>query len=81
MSEKTIRVLLIEDNLGDARLIRKTLADAMQADPDIPNFDIMRAAKLSTGLKRLAKGDIDIVLLNLSLPDIGVWTNATERTA
>jgi len=69
MSETTIRVLLIEDNLGDARLIRKALADAIQADPDIPNFDIVRAAKLSTGLKRLAKGDVDVVLLDLSLPD------------
>ncbi|MBN1815314.1 MAG: PAS domain S-box protein [Anaerolineae bacterium] len=68
MSEKT-RVLLIEGNLGDARLIRKTLTDATQADPDAPDFDVVRTAKLSTGLKRLAKGDIDVVLLDLSLPD------------
>ena len=69
MSEKKIRILLIESNLRDARFIRGMLTDAAQTDPDIPSFDIVRAAKLSTGLKRLSKGDIDVVLLNLSLPD------------
>jgi two-component system cell cycle sensor histidine kinase/response regulator CckA len=69
MSEKTTRILLIEDNLGDARLIRKILSSVNQTDPDIPGFDIVRATKLSTGLKRLGKEDIDAVLLDLSLPD------------
>jgi PAS domain S-box-containing protein len=69
MSEKTIRILLIEDSLSNARLVRDTLADAVQTNPDIPDFDLVRTVKLSTGLKRLAKGDIDVALLDLSLPD------------
>jgi two-component system, cell cycle sensor histidine kinase and response regulator CckA len=69
MSEKTIKILLIEDNSRDARLIRESLAEAMQADPDISDFELVRAAKLSTGLKRLGRGDIDAILLDLSLSD------------
>jgi PAS domain S-box-containing protein len=61
---KPIKVLLIEDNPGDARLIREMLAEERGA-----TFDLERADRLSTGLERLAKGEIDVVLLDLSLPD------------
>lgn len=61
---RRIRVLLIEDNPGDARLIRETLAGASHANFEVECFD-----RLSTGLTRLGKGDIDVVLLDLSLPD------------
>jgi two-component system cell cycle sensor histidine kinase/response regulator CckA len=69
MSDKTTRILLIEDNPGDARFIRKVLADAMPADPSAPAFDLTCARRLSSGLKRLAKGRFDAILLDLSLPD------------
>jgi MinD-like ATPase involved in chromosome partitioning or flagellar assembly/CheY-like chemotaxis protein len=59
-----MKVLLIEDNPGDARLIQMMLAEARGAP-----FDIERADRLSTGLGRLATGGIDVVLLDLSLPD------------
>lgn len=59
-----IRALLIEDNPGDARLIREMLAEVKgQA------FDLKRAERLSAGLECLAEGGIDVVLLDLSLPD------------
>jgi len=59
-----IRVLLIEDNPGDARLIREMLAEARGG-----LFDLECADRLSTGLERLAAGGIDVVLLDLGLPD------------
>jgi PAS domain S-box-containing protein len=59
-----MQVLLIEDNPGDARLIREFLADAK-----VPQFRLVHADRLDTGLKRLTQGEIDVVLLDLSLPD------------
>ena len=59
-----IRVLLIEDNPGDARLIREMLAEAGGG-----RFKLECADRLSTGLERLVERGIDIVLLDLGLPD------------
>jgi PAS domain S-box-containing protein len=59
-----IRILLIEDNPGDARLIRELLAEGGGASFDLEHVDC-----LSTGLTRLAQGNIDVILLDLSLPD------------
>jgi anti-anti-sigma factor len=64
MSTKEIKVLLIEDDRKDARLIQTMLGDAA----DIA-FDVEVFGRLSTGLERLAEGDIDLVLLDLTLPD------------
>jgi diguanylate cyclase (GGDEF)-like protein len=57
-------VLLIEDNAGDARLIREMLGE----DPDVP-FALQCADRLASGLELLAAGDTALVLLDLSLPD------------
>ncbi len=62
MSDKPIKVLLIEDNSGDAHLVQAMLAKAKGA-----SFDLEHAARLSSGLERLAAGGIDVVLLDLSL--------------
>ncbi len=58
------KVLLIEDNPGDARLLREYLADPAGA-----SFSVEHADCLAAGLARLAEGGIDLVLLDLSLPD------------
>ena len=58
------KVLLIEDNPGDIRLIREMLSE----ERDIV-FNVESADCLSTGLARLAAGGIDIVMLDLGLPD------------
>jgi PAS domain S-box-containing protein len=58
------RVLLIEDNPGDARLMREYLSDPAGA-----LFDLEHVDTLAQGLERLAQGGIDLVLLDLSLPD------------
>jgi signal transduction histidine kinase len=60
----TIRVLLIEDNPGDARLIREMLKDAGQ---DV--FCLDTAETLNDGLGFLKSNPTDAVLLDLSLPD------------
>jgi DNA-binding NarL/FixJ family response regulator len=64
MSEKPISVLLNEDNPADARLIRELLDE----EPG-ERFELTHATELETGLDRLAHKDIDVVLLDLSLPD------------
>ena len=62
MSQPLLQVLLIEDNPGDAELVKETLADA-------GGFQVHCAEALLPGLDRAARGDIDLVLLDLSLPD------------
>ncbi len=59
-----VKVLLVEDNPGDARLVRERLNEESGY-----TFDIEHAERLSIALKRLARGGIDIVLLDLNLPD------------
>ena len=57
-------VLLIEDNPGDARLIREMIAE----DEGAP-FTIHCADRLALGLEHLSAGGTALVLLDLSLPD------------
>ncbi len=64
MNAEAIQVLLIEDSPSEARLIQETLAEAKQF-----SFSVERADRLSSGLARLASGGIQVVLLDLSLPD------------
>jgi len=59
-----IRVLLIEDNPGDAHLIQMMVDEAGN---DL--FEIQRVEQLSEALARLAHPDIGVVLCDLSLPD------------
>lgn len=59
-----VRVLLVEDNPGDARLIREALRETKGVD-----FSLEVADTLAAGLERVAASDADIVLLDLSLPD------------
>ena len=58
------RVLLIEDNPGDARLIREFIAESGGR-----GFEVEWASRLDAGLERLNTGGIAVVLLDLSLPD------------
>ena len=59
-----MKVLLIEDNPGDVRLIREMLSESRNISLEIEHAD-----HLSTGLDRIAQGGLDILLLDLGLPD------------
>jgi signal transduction histidine kinase len=57
------RVLLVEDNPGDARLIREMLKEASA------RFELTRVERLDEGLKRLGEETFDVMLLDLNLAD------------
>ena len=59
-----MRVLLIEDNEDDFCLIREMLQERREAEVDLEWVD-----RLGSGLTQLAHGKVDLVLLDLSLPD------------
>jgi PAS domain S-box-containing protein len=59
-----LQLLLIEDNPGDARLIREMLRDSTDV-----KFDIQWVERLTEGLDSLRDNTIDIILLDLMLPD------------
>ncbi len=61
---KLINVLLIEDNPGDALLIRKMLKEIERTI-----FKVVHVKKLEDGLIHLSDADFDIILLDLGLPD------------
>ncbi len=72
---EAIRILVVEDNPGDVRLIQATLTEA-----DPRGFAVTLAATLADGLARLADSAFDLVLLDLSLPDsFGLDTLARLR--
>lgn len=59
-----LRVLLIEDDLADADLLKELLSGQRN-----PSFEVTGVGRLGEGLKRLGEGGIDVVLLDMSLPD------------
>ena len=65
MKDKTTTLLLIEDDPADARLIQ----DALSAEIDSP-FRVEWVTLLSAGLERLSKEGVEVVMLDLSLPDV-----------
>ena len=63
-----LTVLLIEDEPSEALLIRKILEDKPSSKLE-PSFTVIHHDRLADGLACLAKGGIDVILLDLSLPD------------
>ncbi|HWQ03346.1 MAG TPA: diguanylate cyclase [Candidatus Nitrosotenuis sp.] len=58
------KALLIEDNAAEARRI----SEMISAIPDSP-FALEVMVRLTDGLDRIGHGDVDVLLLDLSLPD------------
>ncbi|MDB6009153.1 MAG: sensor signal transduction histidine kinase [Gammaproteobacteria bacterium] len=63
-NQAALQVLLVEDNSGDARLLRE-----MFSKEKTGSFELTHVLRLSEALLLLAKGGIDIVLLDMGLPD------------
>ncbi len=61
---KKVKVLLIEDNPGDARLVKEMLNEAGHG-----SFNLACVEQLESGLEHLAKEKTDVILLDLNLPD------------
>jgi len=68
MKNGPVKILLIEDNPDDARLMELMLRDAKAS-----SFELERVDRLSKGLERIEQGGIAAVLLDLSLPDSRGW--------
>lgn len=62
--EAAVRLLAIDDNPRDTRLLEIALAEASGL-----RCDLEKAPDLTTGLARLARGGIDLVFLDLGLPE------------
>jgi signal transduction histidine kinase len=62
---RALNVLLIEDNPGDARLIRLMLEEVHEQH----SIKLTHVDRLARGLQRLREPGIDVVLLDLGLPD------------
>jgi sigma-B regulation protein RsbU (phosphoserine phosphatase) len=65
-SANGIRALLIEDNPGDARLLREMLREAGSAQARV---ELSHTDRLSSGLQHLEAHHPNVVLLDLTLPD------------
>lgn len=64
MSTGSIHVLLIEDNPGDVRLLRELLGNTGAGA-----FVLTQVDRLAAGIRHLEERAIDVILLDLSLPD------------
>ncbi|MEW6714477.1 MAG: response regulator [Nitrospirota bacterium] len=62
-NSKILRILLIEDNPGDARLIKEMLKESGV------QFEIESADRLSAGIGQVKLDGFDVILLDLGLPD------------
>lgn len=71
-AEPPVRLLLLEDNPGDARLLAEILKDAgITAELD-------QSVCLTDALQHLAKGTYDVALIDLGLPDAAALEAVSE---
>ncbi len=68
-----VKFLLIEDNEGDAYLLKYNLED-----DETTEYEMVHAFSLLEGIDKLQKDDFDVILLDLNLPD-SFDTTSIER--
>src|SRR6266550_2245651 len=61
---KTLPILLVEDNRGDARLVQEMLNDAPSTE-----FEVSHVERLTDAREKIMQSGTACVLLDLSLPD------------
>jgi signal transduction histidine kinase len=64
MKDRALQVLLVEDNAGDARLLRE-----MFSKEKAGSFELTHLLRMSEAVGHLAKGGVDVILLDMGLPD------------
>src|SRR6202042_3166300 len=64
MRENPRRGLLVEDNAGDARLLREMFRTERPG-----SFELTHLSRMSEAVAHLARGGVDVVLLDMGLPD------------
>ena len=64
MYSQSVKIILIEDNLGDIRIIQELLKNAHNFQ-----YELTVTHHMSTGLEYLNENDVDVILLDLGLPD------------
>ena len=64
MKEKPLQILLVEDNAGDVRLLREMFSKERR-----DAFQLTHLLRMSEAVIHLAKGGVDIILLDMGLPD------------
>ena len=67
--DAAVRILLVEDNPVDARLVQALLVEAGAASSAALRFVVLRADSLRSALEIIAAQSFDAILLDLSLPD------------
>jgi DNA-binding response OmpR family regulator len=68
MNDQPIRIRLVEDDPGDARLLRQMLADA-----GTMRSELVWSTQLGEPLQRLSAESCDVIPLDLFLPDSQGW--------
>jgi DNA-binding NarL/FixJ family response regulator len=77
-----VRLLLVEDNDGDAILIDSLITEAQARTQLRPRVRLERVPRLAHAFARLADRACDVVLLDLGLPDaMGLHAMRAVRTA
>jgi signal transduction histidine kinase len=64
LDKRTLRLLLVEDNPGDPRLLQEELKEVTSTQ-----FEVLHADRLAEALRMVGGAAVDAVLLDLSLPD------------
>jgi len=64
MNNVSLKILLVEDNPGDARMLRETFREITDT-----KFELTHVGQLNEAITQLAKFNFDAILLDLSLPD------------
>lgn len=64
-----VRLLLVEDNPRHVELLRQSFGEAGVAYAGAAPYELAVAGTLAAAIERLARRDVDVVLLDLTLPD------------